>query len=96
MTGTVRGTVLYAGPAVAWILHLVVSYLLIPPACDSTTVPLHVTTALLLAAAVVSLLIGLRAHASARAAPLGVTLGGLFVAAILLQGAANLVVDPCA
>lgn len=88
---------LVAGPATSWAAHLLLSYALVPPACDATTLPLHLATATFALAAVASVLVGVRGldhdHSRPRAA---MVLGGIFVLAIMLQGAANAMVDPCA
>lgn len=92
-----RRIVLVGGPPTAWMAHLLVSYVLVPPSCSTSTVPLHVTTAASASVAVGAIAVGigdLAGERSRRVAAL--VLGGLFVLAILLQGAANTVVDPCA
>lgn len=92
-----RRIVLVGGPSSAWAAHLLVSYLLVPPACDTTSIPLHITTAVFAAAAVSSIVVGIRGVDGDRSRPLAaLVLGGIFVLAILLQGAANAMVDPCA
>lgn len=89
-----RGVALYAVPPAAWMGHLLVSYLLVPPACDRSTVPLHLTTAVFVLAAAGATLAGRTLRRSDRRA--GTALGWFFVFIIALQGAANAVVDPCA
>lgn len=89
-----RGSLVYAAPPTAWIVHLLLSYALVPPACSSSTVPLHVGTAVLAGVAALAAVRGRRWAQPGRT--VAISLGALFLLAILLQGAANAVVDPCA
>lgn len=89
-----RAVAVYAGPPVAWMVHLLVSYALVPPACDGSTVPLHVATVVLAGVATGCTVLALRGSPGGRTT--GVVLGALFSLVILLQGAANALVDPCA
>lgn len=92
-------------PAV-WFAHLLLSYLLVPVACEwGTTLPLHATTA---AAAVVAfggsaMAVGARQveegsegrDAIAFLLRAGTITSLVFGTIILLAGAANVLVDPC-
>ncbi|MDP9019464.1 MAG: hypothetical protein M3N25_01455 [Actinomycetota bacterium] len=92
-----RRIALLGGPPSAWGGHLLVSYLLVPPACETTVAPLHVTTAVFALAAVGSIVVGIRGVDGDGSRPFAaILLGGIFVLAIVLQGAANAMVDPCA
>lgn len=92
-----RALLLFAGPPTAWMVHLLVSYLLVAPTCGDGTWPLHLTTVLAVLGLVSSLALGRRVVAGdrRRAVAAGV-LGGVFLFATLLQAAANVAVDPCA
>lgn len=92
-----RRVVFVVGPPAAWMAHLLVSYLLVPPTCGTTTIPLHVATVILAVAASASTLTGGQAVGGDRRFPTAtVAWGGIFVFAIVLQGLANAMVDPCA
>jgi hypothetical protein len=92
-----RRIALLAGPPSAWMGHLLLSYLLVPPACDTSTVPLHATTVVFALAAVGAIVVGVRGVDGDGSRPFwAVLLGAFFVLVILLQGAANALVDPCA
>lgn len=92
-----RRVALFAGPPTAWMAHLLVSYLLVPPACDTSTVPLHATTAVCIVAALASVALGIRSVDARRGrSTAALALGALFVLAIVLQGTANAMVNPCA
>lgn len=87
---------LVAGPPTAWLGHLLVSYLLVPPACGANTLPLHATTLVFAAAAIASGVIGVRGIGlDRRRSLIAAAWTGIYVFALLLQGAANTVVGPC-
>jgi hypothetical protein len=104
--------VAFAGGPAAYVFHLLVSYLLVPLACRQGTWVLHATTAVSVAGVLgVGALAwrlwrqaGRRGPADEGGRPSGVGLlaiGGLGLAAffavvIVLNGAANALVDPCA
>lgn len=94
MTGSWRRAALFAGPPGAWVVHLLLSYLLVAPTCGGSTLPLHAATVGLAAVAVGSIAVGARAYEGNR--PVALVFGGLFVLAIALQGLASAAVDPCA
>jgi hypothetical protein len=92
-----RRIALLAGPPSAWMGHLLLSYLLVPPACGTSTVPLHLTTVVLALAAVGAIVVGIRGVDGDGSRPFAaMVLGGFFVLVIILQGTANAVVHPCA
>lgn len=90
-----RTVLLVAGPPAAWMAHLLVSYAWVPAACKGSGISLHVTTAAFTALAAASMVLGLRGPGSRRPVA-AVVLGGIFLLAIVLQGAASAMVDPCA
>lgn len=89
------GIVSIAGPPVAWISHLLVSYIWVPAACQGSAVVLHLATAVFTVLASLSLALGIRKVEGPESSAVTV-MGGIFVLAIVLQGAANVVVDACA
>jgi hypothetical protein len=88
-----RRPLAFAVPPTAWLAHLLVSYLLVPPTCGTTTVPLHVATVVLAAAAVAATTLVVGTGEATRRT--GLALGVVFVLAIVMQGAASAMVDPC-
>lgn len=84
-----------SGPPVAWMAHLLISYVWVPAACQGSTFVLHLATAVFAVAALLSVVVGVRRLEEPGSSAV-LVLGGIFVLAILLQGAANVLVDACA
>ncbi|MBW3537006.1 MAG: hypothetical protein KY395_04435 [Actinobacteria bacterium] len=84
-----------AGPPVAWIAHLLVSYAWVPAACQGSAFVLHLATGVFAVMASLSVALGVRKVEGPESSAVMV-LGAIFVLAIVLQGVANVVVDACA
>lgn len=92
-----------AAPAAIWFLHLNVSYVLVPPACDAGSAwSIGLATAVALVAMVLPVRRSWRAWRGDGGDGLvgmlgaaGVLLTCIFVLAVLLVGGSALVVDPC-
>lgn len=98
-----RGWTAFTVPPVAWMSQLLLLYLLVPVACQQGRAPLHVVTAAALVAALGAVAPGRgrRRRGSAAERPLAIIdvariQSGFFLFAIILTGAAALVIDPCA
>lgn len=104
-TGRAALTIAVAGAPTAWMVHLLVSYLLVPVACgQDSNVLLHVTTFLTALAAVAGGAVAARIRRDARSADRGrafVALAGmamspLFLLLIVVGGASPVLIGPCA
>jgi hypothetical protein len=105
-TSSVRSLVIGAcvvGGTATWATRFAVGYLLVPPACQMGTGILHIvhTVAVLISAGFVLLPILVLRRTDATPPVrflllLGVALNVFFLATILLESSAALVVDPCA
>lgn len=89
------------GPA-AWALHLVISYGLVEPICETGDIwVLHVTTAAMVALALAGAVLALRGSRTARGQGhrflclLAVGLDLIFAGIIVIQGLPNFFVHPC-
>jgi uncharacterized membrane protein len=91
------------GGAVAWATHLVVIYALQPIACATASgLVIHLTTLLFGAAIAGAIVVGMRGRRRPDAGPAerwlataSILLNALFLFAVLVEGAAAFVVDPC-
>ena len=91
------------GGAIFWATHLVVIYALLPVACQTGTgLVIHLTTILFGGAVGGAILVGVRGRRRSDAGPAerwlataSILLNALFLFAVLLEGAAAFVVDPC-
>jgi hypothetical protein len=100
-----RMVVLVVVPPVVWFAHLNLTYLFVPWACDDgTRLLLHLTTLVAAALTTAALVVGALARtirrpedpwASTAALWGGLVFGALFLAAIVFNGIANIVIDPC-
>jgi len=91
------------GGAVAWATHLVVVYALLPVAClTGTGLVIHLTTLLFGGVVVGAIVVSWRLRGRADAGPAerwlatgSILLNALFLFAVLVEGSAAFVVDPC-
>jgi hypothetical protein len=91
------------GGAVAWITHLMTVYALLPVAClTGTGLVIHLTTLLFGGVAVGAIVVSARGWQRPNAGSAerwlgaaGLLLNAIFLFAILVEGAAAFVVDPC-
>lgn len=92
-----------AGAPAAWLVHLSLSYYLVPRACAGSPVWLHLVTLVTAAVAVAAIAAAARVRAGAGPSDvalrylgaLGLLVGVLFLAATLAEGLPALLIDPC-
>ena len=91
------------GGAVAWATHLIAVYALLPVACQTGTgLVIHLTTLLFGGVVIGAIVVGVRGRRRSDAGPAerwlataSLLLNALFLFAVLVEGAAAFVVDPC-
>ena len=91
------------GGAIVWATHLIVIYALLPIACLSASgLVIHLATILFAGVAVAAIVVAVRLQGRPDAgqaerwlAAASLLLNAIFLFAILLEGAAAFVVDPC-